>query len=87
MIEEVEHMVKVKLFGVIRLGSGIKETECSASTLAEVFDHVNSISPQNVEPFTFGDAIVFINGTRVTKQKVSLHDGDEVWLMSPASGG
>ncbi len=80
-------MVKVKLFGVIRLGSGIKETECSASTLTEVFDHVNSISPNNVEPFTFGDAIVFINGERVTKQKINLNDGDEVWLMSPASGG
>lgn len=80
-------MVKVKLFGVIRLGSGIKETECTASTLSEVFDHVNSISSQNVEPFTFGDAIVFINGARVTKQKINLKDGDEVWLMSPASGG
>lgn len=79
--------VKVKMFGVIRLGSGIKETECEASQLTDVFDYVNSISPQNVEPFTFGDAIIFINGTRVTKKKCALNDGDEVWLMSPASGG
>lgn len=79
--------VKVKMFGVIRLGTGIKSTECNASNLEEVFDHVNSIAPADVEDFTFGDAIVFVNGERTTKKNFAINDGDEVWLMSPASGG
>ena len=79
--------VKVKMFGVIRLGSGLKSTECSASDLDEVFKYVDSISPNSAEKFSFDDAIVFINGDRVTKKKYELKDNDEVWLMSPASGG
>ena len=78
--------IKVKMFGVIRLGSGIKETECSANSLEDVFAYVSELNP-NADKFTFDDAIVFINGTRVTKKKSPLSDGDEVWLMSPASGG
>ena len=79
--------VKVKMFGVIRLGSGIKETECNADTLQETFDYVNSIAPAGTKEIKFNDAIVFINGKRVSKKKYALNDGDEVWLMSPASGG
>lgn len=79
--------VKVKMFGVIRLGSGIKETTCAAATLDDVFAHVNTISPNGTDDFSFDDSIVFINGERVLKKKYTLSDGDEVWLMSPASGG
>ncbi|NLL63913.1 MAG: MoaD/ThiS family protein [Ruminococcaceae bacterium] len=80
-------MVKVKMFGVIRLGSGVKEFDCEAKTLQETFDLLNIKSAPGAEKFSFNDAIVFINGTRVTKAKYDLQDGDEVWLMSPASGG
>ena len=79
--------VKVKMFGVIRLGIGIKETECDGKVLMDVFDYVNSISPENAADIKFNDAIVFINGTRISKKRYALKDGDEVWLMSPASGG
>lgn len=80
-------MVKVKMFGVIRLGSGVKELECDAKTVDETFEALNIKSAPNAEKFTFNDSQVFVNGTRTTKKHFELHDGDEVWLMSPAAGG
>ncbi len=80
-------MVKVKTFGVIRLGSKVKELDCDVSTVEEAFEALNIKSAPDAETFGFGDAIVFVNGTRISKKKFALHDGDEVWLMSPASGG
>ena len=80
-------MVKVKTFGVIRLGSGVKELDCNASTVEEAFEALNIKSAPDAETFGFGDAIVFVNGTRLSKKKFALHAGDEVWLMSTASGG
>ncbi len=80
-------MVKVKMFGVIRLGSGVKELECEASKVSDAFDALNIKSAPSADKFTFDDAIVFVNGKRISKKKFPLKDGDEVWLMSPASGG
>lgn len=39
------------------------------------------------EQITFGEAVVYVNGTRCLKKKMKLSDGDEIWLLSPAAGG
>ncbi|MBQ0013706.1 MAG: MoaD/ThiS family protein [Clostridia bacterium] len=83
-------MIKVKMFGVVRLGSGVKEFECSLSeapTVSACFDVLNIKSAPGSDKFTFGDSQVFVNHTRTTKKNFALKDGDEVWLMSPAAGG
>ena len=36
---------------------------------------------------TFGDAVVYVNGERCMRKGKKLSDGDEVWLLSTASGG
>lgn len=80
-------MVKVKMFGVIRLGSGVKELECEAKTVEETFNALNIKSAPSADKFTYNDAIVFVNSKRVYSKNYALSNGDEVWLMSPASGG
>lgn len=83
-------MIKVKMFGVIRLGSGVKEFECKvteAPTVEACFDVLNIKSAPDKDKFTFNDSQVFVNHTRTTKKNFALKDGDEVWLMSPAAGG
>ena len=83
-------MITVKMFGVIRLGSGVKEFECDPAqvkTVADTFDALNIKSAPDAEKFTFNDSQVFVNHTRTTKKNFALRDGDEVWLMSPAAGG
>ncbi|MDD6807542.1 MAG: MoaD/ThiS family protein [Oscillospiraceae bacterium] len=79
-------MVKVKVFGVVRLDSGVKEFECEAASVPEAFQTFNAQSKISRE-YGFGDVVVFINGERTTKKNASLKNGDEVWFMSPVSGG
>ena len=83
-------MIKVKMFGVIRLGSGVKEFETDntqVKTVEDCFDVLNIQSAPDADKFTFNDSQVFVNHTRTTKKNHVLKDGDEVWLMSPAAGG
>lgn len=93
--------ITVKLFGVLRVDSGLAAHEISAAKVQDIFGILNgeiekqfaekvAASPKPLtkpEPLAFKDAIVFINGERCKKKGHSLADGDEVWLMSPASGG
>ena len=44
-------------------------------------------APEKPKPVMPDDAVVFVNGERCRKRKYKLNDGDEVWLLSPASGG
>ena len=42
---------------------------------------------QQVNDLSFKDATVFIDGERCRKKKQKLSDGNEIWILSPASGG
>ncbi len=83
-------MIKVRMFGVIRLGSGVKEFDTDTAhvkTVNDCFDILNIKSAPGADKFTFDDSQVFVNHTRTTKKDFAVKDGDEVWLMSPAAGG
>ena len=92
--------VTVKLFGVLRVDTGLAAHETHADRLKDVFGYVNEEisrlyeehkkedpSLERPDPVSFSDAIVYINGKRCPKRNRRLEDGDEIWLMSPASGG
>ncbi len=93
--------ITVKLFGVLRVDSGLAGQEVNADKVQDIFGVLNSeieeqfahraaASPKPLEKpdlLAFKDALVFINGERCKRKGTSLNDGDEVWLMSPASGG
>ncbi len=78
--------VSVKCFGVLRLDSKIDTAAVDAATVAELFPKVNELIETELA-IGFDDALVYINGLRCKSKKQKLNAGDEVWLLSPASGG
>ena len=84
-------MVKVRLFGLFRLDTGLKEVNAEASTVKELYP-ILLAEARRVKPNTIITAadidgcIVMINGKQ-GKKSSKLKDGDEVYLMSPVCGG
>ena len=76
-------MITVKLYGLLRIDSGIKECQIEAGTIKDVKNHLNlcGISQQSLN-----SCIVLVNGKSVGK-RVILQDGDVVQLLSPVAGG
>lgn len=92
--------VTVKLFGVLRTDTRLAKEELDIAKLSDIFDvlnkkvdevyaanKANDPSLEKPDKLSFKDAIVYINGERCAKKGMKLNDNDEVWLMSPASGG
>ncbi len=81
--------VTVKLFGVFRVDTGTKELELECGTLKEMFTQLNEKLGhiQLDSGLQFKDAAVYIGGEPCRKKSRTLCDGDEIWLLSPASGG
>lgn len=84
-------MVNVKLFGLFRLDTGLKELEAEAATVAELYP-ILLAEAKRVNPGTkvtakdIDGCIVMINGKQGRKSS-PLRDGDQVMLMSPVCGG
>ena len=92
--------VIVKLFGVLRVDTHLAKEEIQADRLDEIFDllnrRVDAVYQENRKanamlepppPLSFKDAVVFVDGNRVSRRHYRLQDGQEIWLLSPASGG
>ena len=84
-------MVHVKLFGLLRLDTGLKELNVEAASVKALYPILLEAS-KKAKPDTkitaadIDGCIVIINGAQ-SKKSSRLHDGDEVWLMSPVCGG
>lgn len=92
--------VTVKLFGVLRIDTRLTQETIEINRVADIFESLNvrvdevyaenkAKSPALDPPkkLSFKDAVIFVNGERCTKKQKKLNDNDEVWLLSPASGG
>lgn len=80
--------ISVRLFGVYRIDTHIAHTEIEAEKLSDVLDELNRMATgEHKSSISFSDATVFVNGEHCKKKKQKLNDGDEVWILSPASGG
>ncbi|MBQ6360453.1 MAG: MoaD/ThiS family protein [Lachnospiraceae bacterium] len=92
--------VTVKLFGVLRIDTHLANEQVQADRLSDIFALLNDRAEliykdrlaakpglRHPAPLSFSDAIVYINGDRCSKKRQQLKDGDEIWLLSPASGG
>lgn len=90
----------LKTFGVFRSDTGIAKQELNVQKVSDLFpvlnaavdmvyDHNKELDSSLERPsdIRFKDAIVYVNGEKVTKKGAKLSDGDEIWIMSPASGG
>ncbi len=84
-------MVHVKLFGLLRLDTGLKELDAEADTVGALFPLLLA-EARHADPETkitaadVDGCIAVINGKQ-GKKTSRLSDGDEVWLMSPVCGG
>ena len=76
-------MIRVKLYGLLRIDSGIKERQLEAASVKEVLEDLErcGIPRKKLEA-----AVVLVNGSSAAK-KSKLTDGDTVVLMSPVAGG
>lgn len=76
-------MITVKLYGLLRIESGIKERHIEAATIKDVLD---SLLNQGISKSDLNSCVILINGKRANKRS-KLADGDTVVLMSPVAGG
>ena len=92
--------VTVKLFGVLRMDTHLASEEIEAEKLDDIFALLNrrvdevyednkqkNAALKHPDKLSFKDAVIFINGNRVSRKNTPLTDGAEIWLLSPASGG
>lgn len=84
--EENMAQVEVKVFGVLRLEMGIQSMTLRCEKVGEVIPQLNRQAQTKV-PIRARDVALYLNGAPCTRQSVSLTDGDEIWIMSPAAGG
>ena len=76
-------MITVKLYGLLRIESGIKEVQLDAKSVKEVLDH---LADRGISPKELAGCVILINGNSANKRS-RLTDGDAVVLMSPVAGG
>ena len=84
-------MVKVKMFGVFRLDSGLKEMTSEAASVKELFPQIIA-EAKKINPRTtltekdLRGCVIAVNGKQV-KPNSRLNDGDEVVLVPAVAGG
>lgn len=76
-------MITVKLFGLLRLDSGIKEKQMDAAHVKDVLD---GLAELGVSKKDLNGCIILVNGVSASK-RTKLKNGDQVVLMSPVAGG
>ena len=76
-------MITVKLYGLLRIESGIKEKQLQAATAKEVLEQLENYG---IDRKDLNGCVILINGKNANK-KSKLTDGDTVVLMSPVAGG
>ena len=76
-------MITVKLYGLLRIESGIKEKHLDADSVKEVLDQLTHFG---MDPSDLRGCVILVNGKSANKNR-KLADGDTVVLMSPVAGG
>ena len=76
-------MITVKLYGLLRIDSGIKERKIEAAAIKDVFQ---DLMHQGISKKDLNGCMILINGKPANKRN-SLQDGDVVQLMPPVAGG
>ena len=76
-------MITVKLYGLLRLDSGIKEKQLDAATVKQVLE---ALADCGIPKKDLNGCVILVNGNSANKRS-KLTDGDTVVLMSPVAGG
>lgn len=75
-------MITVKLFGLVRLDTGIKELQIEAKNVGQLQKALARYIPEE----KIKGCLVLVEG-KPANRFTKLHDGDQVMLMSPVAGG
>jgi len=75
-------MITVKLFGLVRLETGIKELQIEAVTIKSLKKELTRHIPEE----KIKGCVLLVNG-RQANRFTKLQDGDQVMLMPPVAGG
>ena len=76
-------MITVKLYGLLRIESGIKEKQLEAASVKEVLETLTGFG---ISTKDLTGCIILVNGKNAGKRS-KLDDGDTVVLLSPVAGG
>ncbi|MBR4290954.1 MAG: MoaD/ThiS family protein [Oscillospiraceae bacterium] len=76
-------MITVKLYGLLRIESGIREKQVEAKTVKEV---LQQLADCGIPAKDLDGCVIIVNGSNANKKR-KLTDGDTVVLMSPVAGG
>ena len=76
-------MITVRLYGLLRIESGIKEKQLEAATVKEALDR---LAICGIDRRDLNGCVILVNGKTANKRS-KLTDGDTVVLMSPVAGG
>lgn len=74
-------MIKVQIFGVVRLKAGVSSFETNVETLEDLKGILPGITRKEAN-----DLVVLVNGSAV-KKSYRFKDGDTVAFLAPAGGG
>lgn len=77
-------MVKIKLFGTLRLKTGFREMEADITGIREAWPLLSDAT--GIPAKEFKKCITAVNG-KPCKTSAKLNDGDELSLFSPSGGG
>lgn len=77
-------MVKIKLFGSLRLKTGLKELDADIYRVKDAFPLLAEAT--GLKEKEFKQCVMLINGKQV-KANAALQEGDELQLLTPAGGG
>jgi len=76
-------MITVKLYGLLRIESGIREKRLDAAAVKDVLDQ---LADCGIDRKDLNGCAILVNGKPANKRR-KLTDGDTVVLMSPVAGG
>ena len=76
-------MITVKLYGLLRIESGIKQTQLNAATVKEALE---MLAAMGIPKKDLNSCLILVDG-KSTGKRNKLKDGDTVVLMSPVAGG
>jgi len=84
-------MIKVKIFGLLRMDTGLKELELEGERVRDLYPQILARAMMakpgtKVRAKDIDGCIIMINGVQ-GKKSSTLCDGDTVMLMSPVCGG
>lgn len=84
-------MVTVKLFGLLRLDSGVKQLKLEAATVRELYpkllEALHNARPGSTLSLEDLKACAVAVNECPAKPGARLHDGDIVYLIPPIAGG